>query len=270
MDAISLDGDTSESLTITGNLTNTSIGTGSSIMSVLASGGNLTINGNVTAGTADNGGSCDGLEMPSANVTVTINGNITGGSESDGSCYGVDLQNGTLVVTGGGTIAGGTNATTNHGILYNSTSTLDITADVVGNTGYGIYCNTSAGNLDITGNVTGSTGFGIYSLNDVHSIDVDGNVAGGSQHGINTENQIDLTVTGSVTGGNSLAYHGIRMASTSGSLTVGEVIWADGKTSPLKVNLTTCPTITKFTVDGTSYTAGGGGGGQNIFGGIVR
>jgi hypothetical protein len=259
VDALVITG-TDADFVITGDITNTGIGTNDSTISIDGA-CTVVINGDVTGGTGNNNGGCHGVDMTAA-ATVTINGSITGGSDTTGNCTGVNLFLGTLTVTGGGTVTGGTGALDNYSIYQQATNTLTITANVVGGESAGNdspAINVAAGgDLIITGNVTAGDAYGI-SQTAVQDITITGNVAGKDAHGINTESTCNLTVTGSVTGGDALAHHAIRMAPASGSLSVGEVIYADAKTAPLKVNLTTAPTVTKFTVNGTSYTTGSSG-----------
>jgi hypothetical protein len=217
---------------ITGNLTNSSSGSFSNVIYLNHASGTTTITGNVTGGTAGTG-SNDGIHA--IDGILVIDGNVTGGSDGDGTCYGIH-QTGPDTVTVSGTITGGTVVTTNSGYYSTASGTGTLTA----------------------GGVIGATGRGIDNYA-AQTMQINGNVIGATAHGINCEGTVALTVTGSVRGGTTLSYHGIRMSLATSTLSIGEWIEADGYTTPIKARLNTALTVGKYTVDGTSYTAGGGG-----------
>jgi hypothetical protein len=252
-DALRITG-TDADFVITGNITNTGNGSDDSTISIEGA-CTVDIIGDVTGGTGSNNGGCHGVDITAA-ATVSITGDILGGDDDTGDCNGVNILAGTLTVAGGGTVTGGTVVANNYGINQLATNLLFITADVNGSESAGTDAPAinvaAAGDLTIVGNVAAGDAFGI-SQTAVQDIYINGNVTGKDNHGINTESECNLTVTGSVTGGWALAYHGIRMASSAGSLTVGNIVYEASKTIPLKVNLVAVPTITKFTIDGVQY-----------------
>ena len=93
--------------------------------------------------------------------TLTINNNITGGTAAGGSAHGVNLtSSGALNVTGNVV-----SSATGGGIGVNSTSTgaITVTGNISANATKGV-ATSSSGSITVTGNVTASaTGYGIYS-----------------------------------------------------------------------------------------------------------
>ncbi len=129
-----------------------------------------TINANIIAGTT----SC--LTSTGTGTTLVINGEIKGGSANargltcSGDC--------TMTITGN--VTGGSGG---YGIYCSAACTMTITGNVTGgsNHAYGIYC-TAACTMTITGNVTGGSGnyaYGIYCTA-ACTVTITGNVTGGS------------------------------------------------------------------------------------------
>ena len=121
----------------------------------------LTINGNVTGGSGSN---AFGIYNTSTG-SVTVTGNVTGGSGTSANAI-YNTSTGSVTVTGNVTAGSVSNA---FGLRNNSTGTVTITGNVTGGSGsatYGIY-NTSTGSVTVTGNVTGGSGtiaYGIYNV----------------------------------------------------------------------------------------------------------
>jgi hypothetical protein len=113
----------------------------------------LVINGEIKGGSA---ASARGLTC-SGDCTVTVTGNVTGGS-----AYGIYCT-AACTVTVTGNVTGGSGA---HGIECRAACTITITGNVTGGTAYGTFCIycTAACTMTITGNVTAGSGTNAYGI----------------------------------------------------------------------------------------------------------
>lgn len=178
--------------------------------------GSVTINGNITGGT---GTPAAGISVTNNGTVLTINGNVTGGS---------------------GTLSGSNNSS---GILMSlssagAPSTLNVNGNVTsggGTGGYGIWLQSTAGALPtaiITGTV--SCGPGTNSIRfERGTLTVNGNVtATSNQAAIYNSGQtfVSLVVNGNVSGGSGTNTRGILMdVSPTGAITInGNVIAGSG------------------------------------------
>lgn len=170
------------------------------------SGYTLTVTGNVTGGSSAN---ADGIQCNTA-ATVTVTGNVTGGSANPSN--GIN-NNSTGTVTVNGTCTGG--SSTNAEGLYNSSGVANISnagnnACVGGSVANarGLW-NISIGTATITGNVLASDYTGSFGANNgsTGTISVTGNVTGGnvasgaSPYGIRNHVAGTVNITGTLRGG---------------------------------------------------------------------
>lgn len=154
--------------------------------------------GNITTGTTN----C--IRAATADLVLSINGNITGGS---GSGHGINTE-AKCTINVVGNITGGSSA--GAGIFSNNFGTnINITGTITGGTattGVGISVGT-IGTTTITGNIVAATAPAI-SMGGASTISITGNVTGSS---INTQPAITcgvsangyINVTGTVTGGST-------------------------------------------------------------------
>jgi len=178
---------------IVGNVTGATVSSNTGAVNNTSS-GTLTITGNVTGGSGSTAFGCQNASTG----TLTITGNVTGGSGS--TAFGCqNASTGTLTITGNAT--GGSGGTA-YGCNNNSTGTLTITGNATGgsaNQAYGCN-NNSTGTLAITGNATGGSG--------------------GQAFGCQNASTGTITITGIATGGTTNGAAGANNAS-SGTLNVG-------------------------------------------------
>lgn len=202
---------------ITGTVTGTvSGGTNATARGISLTVGTLTINGNVTAGTA-NGILCSNTES-----LVTINGNPTNSnavSVSNGRCVlvltsdmtgtgtagNVGVYGGSVLISGGNVIGG---SSSGHNAIVQTAGFCRIFGNVTASAS-SLSIDSLGGDLYVVGNVLASgTQNSIRSAN--VSMVVIGNVSGGSTgDGINSEASGIIVVHGTVTGGSSAGGHGI-------------------------------------------------------------
>lgn len=139
-------------LTITGTA-NVSDLVASTMLSVVQP-STITYNGDVP------GGAGNGIFMSfAATCTVTINGNVTGGSAAGGVAI---ASSGAATITVNGTVAGGSNATA-YGISLTGASTVTVTGTTTGGSAGAAIMTTSAASIvDMQGTCTASTGAPAY------------------------------------------------------------------------------------------------------------
>ena len=144
--------------TITGGININGANSGTPVTTISkTSAGTITITGNLIGGTLDNQ-----VEQAfvSNNGNTIIIGNVTGGRGINGANNkAINQSAGTLTVTGN--VTGGQGSTTNQGILFSGTS-LTINGTILGGTA-ATAVDTSAPNNNINGNITGGTVSAIFS-----------------------------------------------------------------------------------------------------------
>ena len=144
---------------IVGNITAGAVASGG-IAVVNSSTGTLTITGNLLGGSVGGGSGCIAVNNTSTGI-VNITGNATGGSA--GNAHGAQNATGTLTLTGNAT---GGSVTTANGVNNSGIGTLNLIGTATGGsnaTAYGAN-NVSTGQLNITGTAIGGTA-GIGSNN---------------------------------------------------------------------------------------------------------
>jgi len=191
--------------TIVGNVL--SGGTSTNTGAVRNTGGTLTITGNVTGGTA-----VDAVGV-SSSATMIITGNVNGGTSS--FTYGVNnAGTGTITITGN--VTGGSGATST-GARNVSTGTINITGTVTGGSlGPGTQ-NISTGTITITGNCIGGSGNSVMGATQTTAgtIIVIGNAIGGtglSAFGVNNSSNGTARVLRAVGNGFGIGSTGISSA----------------------------------------------------------
>jgi len=168
-------------------------------------GGGFTINSARTIACTGAGvvaGSTICLTLEAGNYDTTITANVTGGNSNN--AYGIyNMSTGSVTITGN--VTGGSGSYYAYGIYNMSTGSVTITGNVTGGSGtnhvYGIY-NMSTGSVTITGDVTGGSGenscYGIRNAS-TGSVTITGNVTGGggvSSFGIANNSVATVTVNG--------------------------------------------------------------------------
>jgi len=136
---------------IVGNITAGAVASGIAVVN--SSTGTLTVTGNLLGGSVGGGSGCIAVNNTSTGV-VNITGNATAGS--GGNAHGAQNAAGTLTITGNAT---GGSVTTANGINNNSIGTLNLIGTATGGsnaTAYGAN-NASTGQLNITGTAIGGT-----------------------------------------------------------------------------------------------------------------
>jgi hypothetical protein len=122
----------------------------------------ITITGDVTGGSQI---SAWGAYATGASATITITGNVTGSASSAWGAYAIGAS-ATITITGDVTGSGGTNA---YGAISTGASaTITITGNVTGGGGtnsFGAYTTGASATITITGNVTGGGGATAYGAN---------------------------------------------------------------------------------------------------------
>ena len=184
-------------------------GTGGGIYCInKTSSGTITINGNLIGGSSNNTVS----GFVSNNGNSIINGNIIGGSTSGGNGFGASQSAGTLVITGN--ITGGTVGSTNYGLSFSGTS-LTVNGNITGGTtSSGVLTSSSVNN--ITGDVTGGTVAAIASTS-ANIINVTGTVTASA-----TANAI------SSTNANGQVYLNGNMVNNNGKMAIyAPIVWLD-------------------------------------------
>lgn len=125
-------------------------------------GGGFTVSGAVTITANILAGTTDGVTTSGTGYTLTVVGNVTGGSGT--SKYGINNVTAvTINITGN--VSGGTGVSS-YGLNNNSTGTINVTGNVAGGsntTALGIYNNTT-GVVTITGTVSGGSGVRAYGV----------------------------------------------------------------------------------------------------------
>lgn len=175
----------------------------------------VTLAANVVAGSTNN---CVTFSLASPN-SVSIVGNITGGTGNAGSAVGALAHGGTGTVSITGNVTAGSGVEANA-IRFTAAGTLNITGNMSGSGGSSAMALviTAAGTANITGNVTGGSGAsstGINPSSGASTVNITGNVVGGSAastHGV-LASVGTLTVVGTVTGGSAAT--GITAAGTA-------------------------------------------------------
>jgi hypothetical protein len=205
---------------IIGNVTGVSTTTANVAAVVVTGAGVLDLTGNVesSVGVATSEANANAGVYSNATNEIIITGNVTGGSSAGPGARKVGVRLGSLSATQL-TIIGNVSATqalasVAHGVFVeSSTSTIDITGNVLGGNGatsYGIQ-STGSATIIVTGNVQG------------------GIVTGASTFGINSATNVDIIVIGDVLGGNTPSAHGISLTGSSASATItGSVLGGPG------------------------------------------
>jgi len=156
----------------------------------------------------------------SVSGTLTITGNCLGGSFQGGGGGGsqaVSCSAGSVVIVGNVT-GGQTNNQNNSAVVFSSSGGLSVTGNVSGNSlttitqgpgGQVSGIQITAGTLTVNGNVTGGT--------------VSSNAG---SHGVLATTNLDITITGTVTGGNSdracgVSYSGTGRLTINGAMVAG-------------------------------------------------
>jgi hypothetical protein len=175
----------------------------------LTGAGTLTVdNGTDTAVRGGSSGFAVGIQC-TANATITITGNITGGGFAA-----VGLTNsGSATITIIGNVFGGLGSQFAHGLLNSGSAIINVIGDLTGGSGQsnirGIE-NTGSAIITITGNITGGSFAGAVGLNNTAAatITITGNITGGIDTGLNnTAVSAVISVTGELipsTGANAL------------------------------------------------------------------
>jgi hypothetical protein len=194
------------------------VGVGNSNNAILinkSSTGTITLNGNIVGGTS-NGGNQNNTLLSTAGATI-VNGNVSGlGSGNTGPNYGISQNAGTLVVNGN--VTGGNNSAANHiAILFSGTS-LTINGVTTGGSGTGasIALSTSSSINNIIGNVTAGTVSAISSTT-ANIINVTGTVTASA-----TSQAISMTNT------NGQVYLNGNMVNNNGKMAIyAPIVWLD-------------------------------------------
>lgn len=211
----------------------------------------ITVTANIFAGSTS--ATCLTFSGPSL-LTLTVNGNLTAGSANN--AYAIqNSSSGTVTITGnltGGTIG------SSHCVNNNSSGTINVTGNVVGGvSGNGIN-NNSTGTVNITGNVTAASGLGISNVS-VGSVNITGNVTGGTANnsfGLSNTSSGTVTITGNSTGGTGTTSSGV-LNSGSGSLTINGT--ATGGANGAGANNSSSGTMTVTRAKGNGFGIGTSG-----------
>lgn len=198
-----------------------------------------TINANVTGGTTY------ALNCTHTTGTVTVNGNVVGGSA--GTAYGIYHQAAGLLVVNGN-VTGGTNTVT-----------------------YGIGCVTTAGSVTITGNVSGGTGGQSHGLNSAGTSNPSITIIGALTGGNTGSNSNGATIGSSCTFTHS---GGAITGGSSGTSNYGMSVTAGTVNGTITANITAGPGGVGSIGANFSHTAGtitinGNVLGTNFGGGVV-
>lgn len=229
-------------VTVTGNVIGS--GTTSSTVALLVNGANvnLTINGNVFAGSStDRAGIY--VTTLGTNTTLTINGSMYGGSGA-GSFAMYWGGSGNVTVNGNLEALGGTGS---HVIF--------------------ILGNALASTWLINGNVLGSinsTGVGIAAATTsvpMQTITVTGNVVGRNVTGISYGSPTTMTVQGNVVGGSASGAHGVLVSGNTGSVTVNGTATGGAGIDAVGLYNSGTSNVLSLTVFGTCTGVGSRGGG---------
>ena len=160
----------------------------------------LNITGNVYGGTTTSS-SVYGVAVNYSSGNITINGSIYGGTGSGSTNVGILINNNylfTTVIVNGSIFAG--MSTNSYGIMLsgvNSNTTINVTGDVVGGNGSGAAgISIGANSLSVAINVTGN----VYTTASSSS-------SSSAISNISTGHTGSITITGTITGGNSAAVY---------------------------------------------------------------
>lgn len=192
------------------------------------------INANIIAG---NGNSQSCVYVNTTGISLTVNGNITAGSNSD--AHGINIDNlATLNVNGN--IFGGTGGTRPVGVFVVRQTNVNVVGNVTAGSSSNAHAIQANGNntitITVTGAVTGGSGgsaTGIRNEGNV-TIIVNGNVNGGSGAsgiGINNVTTGLVTVNGNVTGGAGSNSFGVNNGATGTVLVTGDATGGSGSTA---------------------------------------
>jgi len=168
----------STSAAIVGNATG---GTAANAAVVLHTGsGTLTITGNVIGG-SHNGGGSPGIYTTGASSVVVVQGSVSGSIIVGSNSPGISATGASAVVTVTGTVTGGTYSSAQGIVAGGASAVITITGDVNGgahSAGYGVYVGGASAVVTVTGNVTAAVSPAIYATGVGSStIDVVGTVS---------------------------------------------------------------------------------------------
>ena len=208
-------------ITITGNITGGSGGTGNNFnYGLISTAGNTIVIGNV-AGSPSQLSNTGGIIQQGGNLTVT--GSVNGGASTSGNNNGILFSGNILTVSG--SVNGGNGSTTNYGINVSSVlSTTIINGNVAGGTlAAGIL---TISQTTINGNVTGTLSLGLSTSAPINNII--GNVTGGTVAAISSTSANIINVTGTVTA--SASSPAISMTNANGQVYLnGNMVNNNGK-----------------------------------------
>lgn len=234
---------------ITGGTASTSYGYNTT------TGSTLNVLGNVRANT---GTQSYGIFANNTSATVSITGNVIGGSGTGGSVpgngtVGCQITNGNATVYG--FVSGGTTSWSGGlllGVNSSGTGTVNIFGDCYGGRGssslnnFGAGNSTTNGTLNILGNMyAGGGGYAVYSNSTTGSISVTGSLLQTSTttnvYGIfNVGTNSIITIYGNLSGGSGGNTEGVRNNGANSTLFVyGDVFGGVGGTSPGVTNNST-------------------------------
>jgi hypothetical protein len=221
-------------------------------------GGGFTLSNGITLTANCHAGSTTCITTASS---ATIYGNGFGGV-SYGSAAFYNNGNGTLTIYGD--ITGGTGDTATGAVNQQNGGTLTIYGNVIpnasANNGSGV-ANNGTGTVNITGNVTGRGFNGRGAINSVGGrINIYGNVTGGNNaansFGVRNESTGTIYIQGNVTGGSNSAAFGASNAST-GNITIIGLCNGSGSAVGCRNEVGGTITITGAATGGTTSTAYG-------------
>ena len=215
------------------------------------SGYTITVTGNVTGGTS---ASARGVYSNTA-ITILVSGTITGGSAD--SAFG--LYNGSTGAVTAGNVTGGSGASC-HGIVNNTSGAITVTGLVTGGSGASTYARGIAANSTGTltlNDVIGGSGVGcngVY-LSSSCTVTISGTVTGGSAAtGLVAALAATVTIA-NVIGGSAASIYGVTNV-TTGVINITNVTAGSAALTPGIYNASTgVVTITGNIINNTSSSA---------------
>lgn len=144
---------------------------------------NVTINGNITGGASGSGGgTCHAVSVQGTNASVSVFGNVSGGSGTFSPPSGIVVSGPNATCTVTGNVTGGSGSAS-YGIqVTGANASTVIYGNVTGNlstsTNHGVYVSSSTGSVTVVGAVTatGTAAHGIRSDATSNGVIVTGNI----------------------------------------------------------------------------------------------